>query len=387
MNSKQAGITAQYGFHFQRLAYIYCILKYMSPDRTYIYEGCDDVEIDESKRNSDVLLSAVNLTTESKTEPKRAFQIKSGKVNKECWAKVIGNWLLLDLAKEQFDLRLITETPLSYDVYKESTVDYVVDYFIRHIDDKESSIARRVCNKYEIKDDLGRTLLKASVIDVTSKAKVVNKSHEEIDSEAERLYTESYCQDIRIYERAKKERFRRFKAEVNEKIEECLGKKESCVLTFNDVIRLITNIGGQIGDHRYTVDMSALHDKKRKQAKELLNDESLREVSELKKVDDRPAFVVRQLVYELFYKDLRDVYENRVSQVEYNAFSNHEDTVIDLDNPSPKEDFRATTAKILKSELFSDSDIYSNGCYIYMTSDEVPENRRITWGKSTEDGE
>lgn len=382
MSSTQAGIIAQYGFHYQRLAYIYYILKHTSSDRTYIYEGCDDIEVNSTEVYSDDSLIAIKSTTDGKLTS--AIQVKSGYVDKECWARVIGNWLLLDRNPVMIEPRLIVEKALSYDIYDKTTVDYVVDYFIRHKNDKRNSIGRRVYEEF-VTDDSDYSLIRGAVNNMISKTEVVSLTHDQMDSESEEVYISSYCPDIKLYQRAKKERYRRFKSAINEIIEDSLGRKESCILTYNDIISIVMDVSSQISDYHYSVDMSALHDKKRIQANELLNDSSLREVAELKKVDDRPAFIVRQLINELFYKDLREIYENGVNQAEYQAFSNHEETILDLDNPTPKEDFRHTTSKIIRSDLFSSSDIFSTGCYIYMTSDEAPEKRKITWGESTEE--
>lgn len=379
MNSNQAGITAQYGFHYQKLAFIYCILSHTASDCTYIYEGCDDVEISKTE-DSLFSVSFDQSVSDASSVFTNAIQVKSGKVDKECWARVIGNWLLIS---EDKNLKpcLFVENSLDFDIYDESTIDYVVKYLIDHKGGRRNSIAARVCKKFGINKNTDPAKLKITIITITHMASIHQLSQDAMDHSSEMNYLNAYCGDIKVFDRAKAERYKRFKSEINTLIEESIGKKLPCVLTYNNIMTIIMDIKERVGDYVFKPDFSALRTQKEEQAKKLLNDSSLREVQELKKVDDRPVFVVEELINELFYKDLRDTYKEKgVSDAEYEAFANHRETVIDLINPTPIEDYKETTRKRLTSRLFSDSSIYSKGCYIYMTSNNVPDNRKITWG-------
>ena len=79
-----AGITVQYGFLYQRYAFIKIALDNAGMDRFFVYEGIDDIDIAEEYRISVV-----------KQYNNQFVQVKSGIVSHDCWAKVIGNWLLI----------------------------------------------------------------------------------------------------------------------------------------------------------------------------------------------------------------------------------------------------------------------------------------------------
>ena len=49
-----AGITAQYGFLYQRYAFIKIALENAGMDRFFVYEGIDDIDIAEEYRISNV---------------------------------------------------------------------------------------------------------------------------------------------------------------------------------------------------------------------------------------------------------------------------------------------------------------------------------------------
>ena len=44
-NKNNSGITAQYGFQFQKLAFILYMLLEVAPNKTFVYEGMDDIDV------------------------------------------------------------------------------------------------------------------------------------------------------------------------------------------------------------------------------------------------------------------------------------------------------------------------------------------------------
>lgn len=74
----------------------------MRVDKYFVYEGKDDIDIVEQNR-------IIGITSENNS----FVQVKSGMVSKECWAKVVGNWLLIDDGEARY--RLFLENELRFD--------------------------------------------------------------------------------------------------------------------------------------------------------------------------------------------------------------------------------------------------------------------------------
>lgn len=371
-----AGIISQYGFHYQRLVFIYSILNTLSIGNAYIYEGIDDVEI--SREDNDDPLVQIEVNKDN-----TAIQVKSGTVKKDSFGKVIGNWLLSEVRRPV----LYIENPIDTVTRGIEAVNSLVEFFNQGKEKKKTSIARRVYDKYHSDADSDDTL-KAAISDMLDKANFVMLSFEELWSESQKLFIESYCDDIKLFERAKEERFHRFADEINVEIEKSIGQKKPCVLGYSDVLNIIFHTREEISDHKYEIDVNAVRKQKKKIAEKLFTDGDIREVQQLLAVNQKQGFVINEIVKELLYKDFRDVYADspngkKISSVEAEAYSNHEDTLYEIEKLSPREDFYATTRKDLHSDLMPDSALYRNGCYVYLTSDDVSEEQKITWGGET----
>ena len=103
-----AGITSQYGFLYQRYVFIKTVLDSVGMDRFFVYEGKDDIDISE-----DDSIISVGVSNGS------FIQVKSGTVTTDCWAKVIGNWLLIDDGKSSY--KAILENELSFDAFADGS--------------------------------------------------------------------------------------------------------------------------------------------------------------------------------------------------------------------------------------------------------------------------
>ena len=130
-----AGIAAQYGFLYQRYAFLKLALENAGMDRFFVYEGVDDVDISEENRISAV--SGYN---------KQFVQVKSGTVSRDCWAKVIGNWLMIE--DERPSYRIILENALSFDFKAGDVVSGVLDYFVSGSGKAPTSIANKVYKRF-----------------------------------------------------------------------------------------------------------------------------------------------------------------------------------------------------------------------------------------------
>ena len=72
-----AGITAQYGFLFQRKAFVLFALENTGTKQTFTFEGKDDVEI-----------STNECIYSVKTADSNYIQVKSGTVDESCFCKI-----------------------------------------------------------------------------------------------------------------------------------------------------------------------------------------------------------------------------------------------------------------------------------------------------------
>ena len=71
------GIDSQYGFLFQKYVYILMLLKHMSMDACFTYEGIDDIDIEKEEPLHSIIISQ-----------KSFIQVKSGNINQKCMIKV-----------------------------------------------------------------------------------------------------------------------------------------------------------------------------------------------------------------------------------------------------------------------------------------------------------
>ena len=81
---------------------------------------------------------------------------------------------------------------------------------------------------------------------------------------------------------------------------------------------------------------------------------------------------------------MRDVYDNSVDirNIEDEAHSNYIDVLFELSDEekcSPKKVYIETTKRDIDNNFFNKSKIYREGCYIFLTSNNVSENLKISW--------
>lgn len=162
-----AGITAQYGFLFQRKAFILFALENVGINQTFTFEGKDDIEI-----------STEECIYSVKTVDSNYIQVKSGAVNESCFCKIICNWLLLD--KTPSDALILfaenqLETPIS-----DATKDVIFEYVLNGKEKRRSSIARKTYNKFQslIETDMSKDSLDSiSADDFIDISPGLNKFH------------------------------------------------------------------------------------------------------------------------------------------------------------------------------------------------------------------
>ncbi len=373
-----SGITAQYGFLFQREAFILCLLENISGDKTYKFEGKDDIEI-----NVDEKIYAIDVESHS------CFQVKSGMVNLVCFKKVIGNWLLLDDI-ESNSFILLLEKNFAFKWTVEIMVDEMISFAKDGNNKKKSAISRKVYERY--KDDIENNesrKLKEDVGIILENLQINVYSIEDLELRLNAIFFDNYCSDIINFEIAKKKRLEKFLADVNQQIDDSIKNKKTFCLTYQNFIKLIMEVTEEINDHAYKVDVISLKKRFRPHAEEIVEEKKEREVRQLFVVDHQEEFVVKEIVNELFYKDFREMFIDHrsldISNLEAFAKENYDDAKNELGlDYKPRDLYFKTVSKSIGSQLLPEGPMYRSGCYVYLTGEEIDEEIQITWGDENE---
>ena len=367
-----AGITSQYGFLYQRYVFIKLVLDYAGMNRFFVYEGIDDIDVSETERIDSVRVSNDVF-----------YQVKSGNVSQACWAKVLGNFLLNDNDNPTFNV--VLEKNLMFDIYDEIVIEDVCDYFVEGESKKASSIANKVYKKFVNGDEDKKSVFKNLINALLPKVSCIVLPFDKLLEQIEESFRSIYCQDILIYDMAKSCRCERFINEIQASINVALEKKTNYALRYQDFVNIVGKVTTEISDQKYTINISEMKKRKRQEAENLMNCGEQREVRQLQLVNPNSGFIVKELVNELLYRDFRSIYsdskETLISNIEETAHSNFEDTIYSIpDNSEPFKVFANTVDKEIPLSIVDNSPIYRHGCYVFLTSDEIDEDKQITWG-------
>lgn len=372
-----AGIVTQYGFLFQRKAFIFYVLSNVATNQSYTFEGKDDIDI-----STDESIFCVQ------TPGSDFIQVKSGTVDETCFCKVICNWLLLD--KEACNPTLFIENELPFPV-DDSIKDKILEYISNGKEKKKSSIARKAYEKYKdlIPDNL--TSLSDRICELLDSYKQVVHGMDDLDRRLEEVFSSTYCQDIKEYELAKAKRLERFILYINREIDNSIKAKTPYILLYPNFIRIIMQVRDEISDEKYVTNIPELKKKVKDEAARIVGERAIREVEQLYFVDQSDQFVIDGIVHELLYKDFREVYvkqkELELANIEQDAHENYETALFSLeeeDRHIPKKVYQETVKIPIAGSLLPQSSVYRKGCYIYLTGNEIDEENQITWGEGNE---
>ena len=129
------GITSQYGFLFQRYAFIETVISNAAMNVFFTYEGVDDIDVSDVK--------TMEMLAMASASNNRYIQVKSGTVNRDCWSKVIGNWILTD-DYQNATFTLLCENELDYNVNDDDIINSVYSYFDEGASKSKKAIAKKV---------------------------------------------------------------------------------------------------------------------------------------------------------------------------------------------------------------------------------------------------
>ena len=374
-----SGLISQYGFLFQRGVFVLYILQHLSTEQSFSFEGKDDIEV-----------AVDNRITAIHTVSNQLIQVKSGVVDNGCFNRIIGNWLLTDDI-EVGTFILVIENDLGFELKQD---DSIVESFQRFVlsgkDKKRTAIAKRVYEKF--RDDIENKnfeQLNKSLKSFISRIQIEKYSIDELDQKLEDTFFANYCQDIVEYDLAKKKRLQKFIDYLNRQIDDSIKQKKTCSIIFPEIMRLLSLVSSEISDNSYKIDVNSLKPSFMQKAEEIVENGKSREVRQLFLVNRRTDFIIKGIVDELFYKDFRDVYSDirtlDISNLESFAHDNYEEAGYEVDVEStPKELYEKTMSKDLRCDILPQGPMYKKGCYIFLTGEEIDDDKQITWGQENE---
>ena len=369
-----AGITAQYGFLFQRKAFILYVLSNISINKTFSFEGKDDIDV-----SSEDSIFSMSTTGDS------FVQVKSASVDETCFYKIICNWLLSEEKGIKYILFLENELPFSVD---NTTKDRILEFISNGRTKKKSSIVRKSFEKYKDSISSGTSDLSDKVAFLLDSFERVTVDMETLDRKLEDIFFANYCQDIKEYGLAKVKRLERFISYINLGIDASIKSKTPYTLIYSDFIKIIMRVCEEISDDKYIANIPELKKTAKDKAARIVAEKTTREVKQLYSVEESDQFVIDGIVHELIYKDFREVYaaqkELELANIEQDAHENYTTALFSLheeDSHIPKKVYQETIKMPIEGSLLPSGSIYRKGCYIYLTGDNIADDNLISWSK------
>lgn len=367
-----SGIISQYGFEYQKLVFVYYAIQINNTDRI-IYEGQDDVEIEEEK-------TLVKFQTSHSL-----CQVKSGDITSSIFKRILLNWLLKMEQAENF----ICISENIFSLPDENFVDTFTKEIIESSKRKDALISS-VKVKYSTQKN--SVDLKADIAKLLSKAKFLSLNVDALLEESIKKFAALYCDDSKS-EVIFRERYLTLCGNIHKRITQSILKKEKYALSYRELFGEISTVREAITDSKY--DIPFLEFKKRSNAimTRILDSQS-DAVRQLKLVfpKDEQA-VIHGLTEQIFYEDLRQHFvdinkQEEIDALEYLAKENYNITLQDFegygDVRTPFKTYRNTIEKPLSSPLPSESSsnflFYRHGCYIHLTDTDIDEDLKIKWG-------
>ena len=246
------GISAQYGFLYQRKVFLLKLLENMGSGKVLVFEGVDDIDIEQEDSIFGI------------TEAKRFIQVKSGTVGKKSFAKIIGNWLINeDFYKEySYKYTIIAEHDFSFDIYNIDFQNEIRDIYVSQKDAKSSSICKKVYDKYIdiiYKDDFLNMLF-----DIISSVDIDVLTMQELEKQIPDIYNNIYCTDIVNFEIAKQKRYEHFEQYIFHDIDEDIKAKRKCVIDYIKFYNHTVKCRDEVSDSEYKVNYKVFKKTKKK---------------------------------------------------------------------------------------------------------------------------
>lgn len=368
-----SGIISQYGFEYQKLAFLYCAIQINNTD-IITYEGQDDVDIEEEK----TLWKFQTL--------KSLCQVKSGDVTLPIFKKIILNWLLKMEQAERFICISENIVLLPDESFIETFPKEIIES-----NKKKDALISRVKVKYstqkntdDLKADIGRLL---------SKAEFLCLNVDTLVEESIKKFADVYCADSKS-EVIFRERYLMLYDNIHKNITQSILRKEKYVLQYRDLVREIYATLEAISDSKYEKSFTEFKKRSFSTMAKILHSQS-DAVKQLKLVfpQDEKS-VLLGLTEQMFYEDLRQHFisinmQTEIRELENLAKYNYDRTLQEFvgygTTRTPFATYQNTIDKPLSKPLPPENSpnfpYYRHGCYIHLTDTDIDENLKIKWGE------
>ena len=371
-----SGIISQYGFEYQKLAFVFYAIQMNNSD-SIIYEGQDDVEIEDEK-------NLANLQTRH-----ILCQVKSGTITSNIYEKIVLNWLLKMEQAEQFIC--VAENPFSL-----PSESFVEEFSKKILDSnkKPTALMSKVKAKYSTQKNADD--LKADIQKLLEKTEIICKSIDTLLEDSIKKFAELYCADtdsVVIH----RERYLKLSDSIHKQITQSIMKKEKYILSYRFLFPEISATLEAINDLRYDVSFTEFKGRLKPRMTKILNSQS-DAVKQLKLVfpqDDNA--IIEGLTELMFYDDLRQLFvginkQKEINDLEHLAKFNYDETLRDFagygEPRTPYSTYKRTIEKKLSEPLPPENSpnftYYKYGCYIHLTDTGVEEELKIKWGEIEE---
>lgn len=368
-----SGIITQYGFEYQKLAFLYCAIQINNTD-IITYEGQDDVEIEEEK----TLWKFQTL--------KSLCQVKSGDVTPTVFKKIILNWLLKMEQAESFICISENKVPVHDGDFADTFTKEIIESSKR-----KDALISKVKVKYSTQKNTDD--LKADIKKLLSEAKYLALNVNALLEESIKKFGELYCTETEP-EVISRERYLMLCDNIHKNITQSILRKEEYALSYRELFGEISTVREAITDSKYDIPFMEFKKKSDATMTRILASQS-DAVRQLKLVFPKnEQAVMQELTKKMFYEDLRQHFvdinkKEEINALEYLAKENYEITLQDFEGygevRTPYKTFRNTIEKPLSAPLPSESSsnflYYRHGCYIHLTDTGIDEYLKIKWGE------
>lgn len=361
------GIISQFGFEYQKTVFLNIVIKNMTKGAKFNYEFLDDASF-----------SIDDNLTGTRINNYTLIQCKTGEVKFETLAHVFSNWLA---AASQSEYCLYSENEVTckkdFSSILRKICSLAKEYEITNKSNK-NSVLYKIKTKYNLLEKFPDYLkLGRDLKSIYSKHSIIENNCDILDNESKETFVENECDGL-LFDAPKNKRYEAFCDKVILKIRDAILKKKPFEFDFTDYSIIIEDICQSINDQKYELDFFVF-----KAGKESLLDElkKTREGVFLSKIYNADEIIAKYLIAGLYYQDMRNFYidskkENDVFMAEYSAHTNYLE--VSEEDTNIKEIFKTTINKKVESKIIVNN-TYNNGCYIYLSSDDAPEDKYIDW--------
>ena len=369
------GISSDFGFVYQRLVFIKTLIdNCFNLSDSFEYEGIDDVSFSsQEEKIYSILFKRI------------VVQCKTGSLNYDIFLKMFENWLLID-NQDEYVLFSENDIDFEYDLIKvkEDIKNNVARYMELTKRKSKKSILWQLANKYGFKGGVfsNNTIdLKIDFVFNNFKNPIV-MNYETIIEKSKESFIENRVYDCKDNKTICDRRFEYMLSRINTLINNNESKRIKTIINYSDFNKIIQNAISEINENKpYLKDYV---DFKEKNYIRIREDNTIMNSFEgrfLKKVFGDDRLVITYLVFEYYYRDLRNNYienneNDRVDYAETTAYENYLETE---KNDNLRDYFNRVVNKEIKSPIIVNSQ-YQKGCYIFLSSESYDGECFIDWG-------